>query len=111
MLAFYFSMKSQTLNPQIYSLPVCLNLLVLLPSHSAGDGAEKAVCLPGAHVSSLTPSPRGPRRAEDTWHLLSSSATLWSSVYSMIPGCTANASDDARKIIEIFHLEETLGTF
>ena len=63
---------------------------------SAGDGAEKAVRLPGAHVSSLTPSPQGLHRAEDTWHFLTNSATLWSSGYSMIPACTANAREDYR---------------
>lgn len=66
---------------------------------------EGSVCL--VPTWALTPSPPGSSRAEDTCHLLSNSATLWSSVYSMIPGCTANASDDARKIIEIFCLEET----
>ena len=64
-------MKSQTLNPQIYSLQVCLSPLVLLPCQSAGDDAEKAVRLPGAHMSSFTPSPRGPHRSEDTWAVLS----------------------------------------
>ena len=64
-------MKSQTLNPQIYSLLVCLSPLVLLPCQSVGDDAEKAVRLPGVHMSSFSPSPRGPHRSEDAWDVLS----------------------------------------
>ena len=64
-------MKSQTLNPQIYSLQVCLSPLVLLPSQSAGDDTEKAVRLPVVHMSSFSLSPRGPHRSEDAWDVLS----------------------------------------
>lgn len=52
-------MKSQTLNPQIYSPQICLNLILLLPCYSGGHDTEKAEHLPGAHHELFHPMPLG----------------------------------------------------
>ena len=107
MWTFYFSMKSQTLNPQIYSPQICLNLVLLLPCYSGGDDTEKAFLVPTTSSSILCPW--GPHKVEESWRSISNSATLWSLCVFQATSLHWYSSENTRRIIEIFHLEETLG--
>lgn len=77
MLKFHFPMKSHTLNPQIYSPQICLELIASLlqqrRSHREGSLSASTHC-----ELSLTQDSSGPHRVEDSWDFISKRAAFWS---------------------------------
>lgn len=60
-------------------------------------------------TNSFILGPWGPHKVEDSWRLISNRATLWSVCVFQATRLHWYSSENTRRIIEIFHLGETLG--